>query len=38
MNNTDLADEIIKRLNSLIENGAVRYDIEMLIEQRFSCT
>jgi hypothetical protein len=38
MKDDELADEIIKRLNALIENDAVRKDIGALLERRVSCS
>jgi hypothetical protein len=38
MNDADLADEIIARLNKLIENDEVRKDISRLIETRVPCS
>lgn len=37
MNDADLADEVITRLNKLIENPEVREDIGQLIETRVTC-
>lgn len=38
MNNADLADEIIARLNKLIEDPKVRADVGKLIETRIRCS
>lgn len=38
MNDAELADEIIARLNKLIENPDIRSDIGRLIEKRIACS
>jgi hypothetical protein len=38
MNDDQLADEIIKRLNALIENDDVRKDVGRLLEVRVHCS
>ena len=38
MRDTELADEIIARLNKLIADPAVRKDIQKLIEERVFCS
>ncbi len=38
MNDSDLADVLIERLNKLIEDPAVREDIGRLIETRIACS
>lgn len=38
MEDGELADEIIRRLNALIEDQSVRADVEALIEHRVACS
>jgi len=38
MNDSDLADVIIERLNKLIEDPAIRADVGRLIESRIGCS
>ena len=38
MNSSELADELILRLNNLIESEDIRYDVQLLLGEKIACS